>query len=123
MEALARALFDASLHVRYVATYRAGVLSLEQRAGLTDASETESDRYEELLVNPTVLTLAGQRGDIDCGGLRFVLIRYGGFFQLVHPLPDGHVSVALEPDCDVLAEVERIQALLAATGLIEAAGN
>ena len=44
-------------------------------------------RYEELLVNPTLLELTRQRGNIDCGGLEYLVIRYGNFFQLVLP-PD-----------------------------------
>ena len=45
-----------------------------------DASGLESDRYEELLVNPTLLTLATQRGNIDCGGLKYLIVRYGNKF-------------------------------------------
>src|SRR5688572_2899442 len=77
MEHLMDALFDLSPQVRYVAVYRYGELSLRQRRDLSLASAAESDRYEELLVNPTVLTLTRQRGDIDCGGLDYVVIRYG----------------------------------------------
>jgi hypothetical protein len=87
--------------VRYVAVYRDGSLRTRERAGLAGASAAESDRYEELLVNPTLLTLARQRGEIDCGGLRYLLIRYGNFFQFVYPVGSGHVSVALEPDADL----------------------
>ena len=119
MRDLARTLFEASPCVRYVASYRAGELSLTQRPGLRDASAAESDRYEELIVNPAILTLARQRGDIDCGGLRFVLIRYGRFYQLIQPRPDGHVSVALEPGCDILAEVQTIRARLEAEPLVD----
>ena len=39
--------------------------------------------------NPTLLTLLTQRGDIDCGGMRFVLIRYGNFFEYVAPIAVG----------------------------------
>ena len=53
-----------------------------ERSGLIDASSGESDRYEELLVNPTLLTLAAQRGDIDCGGLRYLVVAYRNFWQL-----------------------------------------
>ena len=106
-------LFAASPHVRYVALYRAGELELHQRDGLADASAGETDRFEELLVNPAVLTLARQRGEIDCGGLDYVLIRYGNFFQLVHPLADGHASIAIEPGDHVLGVVEELRPLLA----------
>jgi hypothetical protein len=47
-------------------------------------------------VNPTLLTLATQRGNIDCGGLRYLIVGYGHFHQLVVPSPAGHVSIAFE---------------------------
>jgi hypothetical protein len=46
---------------------------------------------------PTLLTLATQRGNIDCGGLRYLIVGYGHFHQLVIPSPAGHVSIAFEP--------------------------
>ena len=92
--------FAASPAVRYVAVYRRGVLESRQRAGLAGASASESDKYEELIVNPTLLTLVKQRGDIDCGGMDHVLIRYGNFTEYVQPLADGHLSVGIEPDAD-----------------------
>jgi hypothetical protein len=69
MDRLMDALFDLTV-------YRHGESILRQRPDLSLASAPESDHYEELLVNPTVLTLTRQRGDIDCGGLDFVVIRY-----------------------------------------------
>lgn len=100
MSRLAEAILELDEQIRYVATYVDGRLELCERAGVTDASAPESDRYEELLVNPTLLTLLEQRGNIDCGGLSYVLIRYGNFFQLVTRVPGGHISVALEPTAD-----------------------
>jgi len=47
-------------------------------------------------VNPAVLLLTRRRGAIDCGGLEHVVISYGNFHQLVIPLDDGHLSVAIE---------------------------
>ena len=93
--------FGADAGVRYVAVYRHGELRMRQREGLEGASGAESDRYEELLVNPTLLTLARQRGEIDCGGLTYLLIRYGNFFTFIHPLAGGHVNVGLEPGVDL----------------------
>lgn len=81
---------------------------MRQRSNLDNASDEESDKYEELLVNPTILKLATQRGNIDCGGLDFVIIRYGHFFQLVIPLDNGHVSVAFEPDGNPLQYIDDI---------------
>jgi hypothetical protein len=108
MDRLIDALFELTPSVRYVALYRHGELSLRQRPGLGLASAPESDRYEELLVNPAVLTLARQRGDIDCGGLDYVVIRYGNFFQLVAPVEGGHASVTFEPDADPVAHAQGV---------------
>jgi hypothetical protein len=81
----------------------------------------ESDRYEELLVNPALLVLTRQRGDIDCGGLEYVLVRYGWFFQLVHPVDGGHISVAIEPDADLPALVDTVREAARVHGLLPAA--
>src|SRR5262245_25682585 len=97
--------------VRYVAVYRNNHLGMRTRTCLTNESAAESDRYEELLVNPTLLALTRQRGAIDCGGLEFMVIRYGNFFQVVYPLTDGHLSVAVEPEGDPLEIAARIKAV------------
>lgn len=87
--------------IRYVAIYKnAELVSKEKNAGLNH-SAAESDRYEELLVNPSLLKLASQRGDIDCGGLRFIIVGYGNFFQLVHEINGGHISVCIEKSADL----------------------
>jgi hypothetical protein len=98
--------------VRAAAVYMNGQLRAGARAGLAGPSGEDSGRPEELIVNPTLLTLLRQRGDIDCGGLEYVVIRYGSFFQLVHPIPGGHLSVAIEPDADVPATVERVRSVI-----------
>jgi len=108
MPDLAAALFEIP-EVRYIASYINGSLSLHERTGIANASSSESDKYEEIIVNPTLLKLVSQRGNIDCGGLEFVLIRYGRFFQYMQPVRDGHVSVAIEPDADVLATVRKVR--------------
>jgi len=103
MNRLIARVFSHSADIRYVALYRKGRLASEVRPGLTNASAGESDRYEELLVNPALLTLARQRGNIDCGGLRYLVVRYGGFFQIILPLADGHLSVAVEAHANPVA--------------------
>jgi hypothetical protein len=109
-------LFALSDEVRYVAIYQGGRLALRERPGLAHASAAESDRYEELIVNPTLLKLVVQRGEIDCGGVKFVVIRYGNFFQTVFPVPDGHISVALEPTANPPDFVFRIREMLDTEG-------
>ena len=96
-------IFALSSDVRYVAIYRDGQLSTRSRNGTLAASAAESDKYEELLVNPTLIKLASQRGNIDCGGLDYLIVRYGNFFQFVLPASWGHVSVCFEPSCDPVA--------------------
>jgi hypothetical protein len=109
---LADALFALSPSIRYVARGRGQEVELRERPGLADASSGESDRYEELLVNPTLITLARQRGEIDCGGLDYLVVAYGSFFQLVLPVEDGHVSVAVERSASPTELVEPIRAAL-----------
>ncbi len=100
--------------VRYVAVLERGSEpDIWEREPGPDSSASESDRYEELLVNPALLNLAGNRGDLDCGGLDYLLVRYGNFFQLVVPTPTGHVSVCLSPDTDVQRLTQRVLAALA----------
>ncbi len=93
-------MFSLSENIRYVAIYRDGKLETKSKEGTMNASGSESDRYEELLVNPTLLTLATQRGNIDCGGFRYLIVRYGNFFQFVLPTSWGHVSVCIDKDAD-----------------------
>lgn len=98
--------------VRYVAIYEKGELFTWQKQELEGASSSESDKYEELIVNPTLLKLVTQRGNIDCGGAKYVLIRYGNFFEFVMPVKDGHVSVGIQPDIDPLEIVQQIEKLV-----------
>lgn len=102
-----------SQSIRYVAVYLGGKLEFAAKRDTEGASSSESDRYEELLVNPGILTLARQRGNIDCGGTEYVLIRYGNFFQFVLPLPNGHVSVCIEPDAEPISLGAQIRKIVA----------
>ena len=113
MQEIITRVLKLSSTIRYVAIYRHGQLASASRADLSNASSGESDKYEELLVNPTLLTLVRQRGNIDCGGLEYVLIRYGSFFEYVASIDAGHISVGLEPTADPLPLVPRIAEALA----------
>ncbi len=95
-------IFKISDHIRYVAIYRDGQLEKASKSDTVGTSSSESDKYEELLVNPTLLKLATQRGNIDCGGMDHILIRYGNFYQLIWPESWGHVSVCIELNADPL---------------------
>ena len=106
------AIFKISNDVRYVAIYREGKLESKSKDDTQDTSSSESDRYEELLVNPTLLKLSSQRGEIDCGGLDYLLVKYGNFFQFVLPTPWGHVSVCIEKNADPIYIGMKVAALI-----------
>lgn len=110
--ALGDAIFALGPHIRYVAFGSGQTIEMTQRERLEGASDTGSDFFEELLVNPTLLTLARQRGDLDCGGLRFLVVGYGNFNQVIVPTADGHVSVCVELDADPVRVVEQVARLL-----------
>lgn len=112
MDRLIDSLLALSPKVRYVAVLRGSELQLRERPGLAGASASETDRYEELLVNPAVLTLLRRRGEIDCGGLDHVWIRYGNFWTGLFPTANGHVNVGLEPDAVPTEFVDPIRAVV-----------
>lgn len=94
-------LFESFEDVRYAAIYKNNDLLFKQKKEVSNSSEAATDKYEELLVNPTLLTLAKQRGDIDCGGLNFIIVGYGNFYQLIKKTNDGHFSVCLKLKSDL----------------------
>ena len=116
-------IFALSADVRYVAVRIGDAVELRQRVQLSSPSSSESDRYEEWIVNPNVLGLTRERGRIDCGGLEFVLVRYGNFFQLIHPIAGGHTSIAIEPTADPLSIVEPVRSILFQEHLLPASNN
>ena len=105
-------ILELSPAVRYVAMYRDGNLETHQRLGIDRASSEDSDKFEEVFVNPTIIKLIQQRGNYDCGGARYVVIRYGNFFQLVMALPDGHVSICFELASNPLDFIERVEQIM-----------
>lgn len=112
MQEVIDSILALSESIRYVAIYHHGKLITSSKSGTAGASSSESDKYEELLVNPTILTLVRQRGNIDCGGAEYVLIRYGNFYQIVMPIVGGHISICVEPYADPLMLVEPIAVIL-----------
>jgi len=113
LQQLINDLMNFSEAIRYVAVYLDGKLESAAKTETKGASSSESDRYEELLVNPGILTLARQRGNIDCGGTEYVLIRYGNFFQFVLPVLNGHVSVCIQPDGEPISLGAHIREIVA----------
>jgi hypothetical protein len=104
-------IFGVSPAIRYVAVLRNGQLHSQQRSDLIGASASESDKYEELFVNPALLKLVQQRGNLDCGGAKFVLVRYGNFYQFVYGVGTDHVSICFELSVNPLDFAERIEEL------------
>ena len=112
MESLTEKVFAISKNIRYVAIYTGDKLISSERPGISHSSSSESDKYEELIVNPTLLKLVTQRGNIDCGGAAYVIIRYGSFYEFVMPLKNGHLSVGIELNSEVMSIVDAIQTLI-----------
>ena len=100
-EVIIKNLLQFSSDIRYAALYIDGKLFQDQHKNLEEASDYESDKYEELLVNPALLTLAQQRGNIDCGGLDFLVVSYGNFYQLIRNIHKGHISICLDKGTDL----------------------
>lgn len=108
MTPLIETIFAIAPEIRYVATYLDGILNSAERPDLLGASGSESDKFEELIVNPTLLTLITQRGNIDCGGAQWLIIRYGNFFEVVVLVTSGHLSVGVELTGDPLVTAEKV---------------
>ena len=110
--ALRQAIFDIGPQIRYVACGEGQRVETAQRDGVADASAASSDFFEELLVNPTLLALARQRGELDCGGLRYLIVAYGSFNVIAMPVNGGHVTVGLALDADPVATAAQVAALV-----------
>ena len=112
MDTTVDALFNLTPAVRYVAFYQDGALFMHKRPGIGKPTASESDHYEELLVNPAILMLADKRGNIDCGGLEYVIIRYGNFYQFIVSTSNGHVSIAFGLEANPVAWADSVVDLL-----------
>ena len=93
-EQLIQALFDIG-GVGYVALGSGQEVLMRSAPGITGETTAETNFYEELLVNPTLLKLASQRAELDCGGLNYIAIGYGHFIQLIMRMEGGHVSLGV----------------------------
>lgn len=101
-------LLNFLLEIGYVAIYQNDKLIFKQRQQTSNSSSSDTDKYEELLVNPTLLTTARQRGNIDCGGLKFLIVGYGNFYQLVKEIKNGHIPICLDKNVDLTNVPEKI---------------
>ncbi len=106
--------------IRYAALAHGAEITTRLRPDLREGDGTtssgETDRYEELLVNPAILLLTTRRGEIDCGGLDHIIVGYGNFHQLIVPIEDGHLSVAIERNADPRAFIAPVRRLIAEHG-------
>jgi hypothetical protein len=111
---IARRLFAADPNVRYVAVNERGrITEMEQRKEWTTLNPTETDRMEELIVNPIVLEAVVRRGNLDLNGVRSVIIRYGLLDEVLLPTPSGHVSIGVQQGADPVHIAEKAAAVLA----------
>ena len=90
-------LFALEPKIRYVAVNQRGrIAEMQQSPSHPTYNSHETDRMEELIVNPVVLELTSRRGNIDMDGIRYVVIRYGTQYQLIMPYQEGHLSIGVE---------------------------
>ena len=99
---LSTQLFALDPYIRYVAINQQGqIVTMDQNPSHPSYNPSETDRLEELIVNPVVLELTGRRGKLDLDGIRYVVIRYGVQYQLLFPYQQGHISIGVELQADV----------------------
>ena len=102
-------LFDLDSNIRYVALSQSEqIVEMEQNPKRPSLNPTETDRMEELIVNPAILELAKRRGNIDMHGVRYVIIRYGTMHQLIFPYKEGHLSIGIEPNANPIEIAHKV---------------
>ncbi len=79
--------------IGYVALCCGQEVLMRAAPGIVSHTTVETNFYEELLVNPTLLKLASQRAGLDCGGLNYIAVGYGDFVQLIMLTKDGHIAM------------------------------
>jgi hypothetical protein len=108
---LSTRLFRTEPKIRYVAVNQKGsIVEMEQNPSHPSYNSSETDRMEELIVNPIVLELASRRGNIDMNGVAYVIIRYGTQYQLLMPYREGHISIGIELQDDPVEIASKIEA-------------
>ena len=110
-EKISERLFRLDPRIRYVALNQNGQIEEMRQSPLHPShNPLESDRIEELIVNPTVLGITARRGNIDMEGIRYVVIRYGTQYQLLFPYPDGHLSIGVNLEDDPIEIARKVAA-------------
>lgn len=106
---LGEQLFDLDSNIRYVAVNQDGkIVEMEQNPIWPSYNPGETDRMEELIVNPIVLDITKRRGDLDLDGIRYVVIRYGLQYQLLFPFEQGHLSIGVELQADITEVAHKV---------------
>ncbi len=109
MEPISSQLFELDLSIRYVAINQRGqIVEMEQNPRLPSYNPPDTDRMEELVVNPVVLELAKRRGDLDLDGILYVVIRYGLQYQLLFPFEEGHLSIGVDLKADITEVAQKV---------------
>src|ERR1700681_1149609 len=112
-EKLRTQLFRMEPKFRYVeVTQKGKIVEMAQSSSHPSNNPNETDRMEELIVNPIVLELVARRGNLDMDGSRYVVIRYGTQYQLLIPYGEGHLSIGVELQDDPLQIASKITAAL-----------
>lgn len=110
-ERLISEIFDLG-GIGYVALSSGQEVLLRAMPGLSTTTTEETNFYEELLVNPTLLKLASQRANLDCEGLRYIAIGYGEFVQLIMLVKDGHISMGVSRKSNAGELAARVETVL-----------
>jgi hypothetical protein len=112
-ERISERLFRLDPKIRYVALNQNGqIQEMRQSPRHPSTNPPESDRIEELIVNPIVLEIAARRGNIDMDGIRYVVIRYGTQYQLLLPYQDGHLSIGVNMEDDPIEIARKVAGAL-----------
>lgn len=98
--------------IGYVALGCGQEVLMREAPGLRTTTTPTSNFFEELLVNPTLLRLAGQRAGLDCGGLSHLAIGYGDFTQLILLMEGGHVSLGVSRKAPVRDLADKVRGVL-----------
>lgn len=53
-----------------------------------------------------------QRGDIDCRGLDFMIIKYGKFYQLIRGIVSGYISICIDKSYNLIRLEDGINKIL-----------
>jgi hypothetical protein len=88
------------------------IVEMRQRALHPTLNPPESDRMEELVVNPIVLEITARRGSLDMDGMRYVVERYGTQYQLLLPYMAGHLSIGVNLQDDPIEIAGKVAVIL-----------